>query len=368
MCKGGASESGLAALRGGGEQSSGGDHTKCHETTSSPKHMDCDAAGGSDGRVSVVPDSASLIGIEDDLPTVDEFEKELSRCSWAALSEMHKVITGWRVRLDRESWLQASTRLRSSDLGLVFRKDPFTRHSAQRPRGYAGDAGLLDLIYSPTLCPAQVCEVGAAIWSFTINTPEPVAVRERLGLLSAAIGDVAERCDVPRVLAVACGHLREADRVPAVAEGVFARPGARFVALDQDELSLGEVSGRLGGHGVETLRANVLDLLKGDGPGDGFDLIYAAGLYDYLEDRVARLLTAKLFDRLAPGGRLLIGNFTPASPSTGYMESFMDWHLIYRDEAAVSALAERVRRSDIASQRVYSGANRCIAYLDMVRA
>ncbi len=41
----------------------------------------------------------------------------------------------------------------------------------------------------------------------------------------------------------------------------------------------------------------------------------------------------------APQGRLLIANFVPDGYSRAYIELFMDWHLIVRDDAEMAALA-----------------------------
>ena len=70
-----------------------------------------------------------------------------------------------------------------------------------------------------------------------------------------------------------------------------------------------------------------------------FDLIYSAGLYDYLPDALARLLTSKLPQMLRPQGRLLIGNFVPTGSGRGDMELFMDWTRVLRNEGAVRNLA-----------------------------
>ena len=53
------------------------------------------------------------------------------------------------------------------------------------------------------------------------------------------------------------------------------------------------------------------------------DLIYAAGLYDYLGDAIAIQLTSRLLQMLAPGGggRLLIANFNPDLRDIGYLEA-----------------------------------------------
>ena len=71
-----------------------------------------------------------------------------------------------------------------------------------------------------------------------------------------------------------------------------------------------------------------------------FELIYSAGLYDYLPDALARRLTARLVQMLAPGGRLLIANFVPGGSGRGYMELFMDWTLVLRTPAQMQALAQ----------------------------
>jgi extracellular factor (EF) 3-hydroxypalmitic acid methyl ester biosynthesis protein len=62
-----------------------------------------------------------------------------------------------------------------------------------------------------------------------------------------------------------------------------------------------------------------------------FDLIYSAGLFDYLTDAVAEKLVASMAAMLKPGGKLLIGNFAPSCCGRGYMELFLDWKLIYRN-------------------------------------
>ena len=103
-----------------------------------------------------------------------------------------------------------------------------------------------------------------------------------------------------------------------------------FVALDQDADSLAHVNRAYAGTGVRTVQASVKSILSGKIAFEGFDFVYAAGLYDYLAERVATRFTRLMFDMLAPGGRLLVANFAPVLPEVGYMETFMDWKLIYR--------------------------------------
>jgi len=76
----------------------------------------------------------------------------------------------------------------------------------------------------------------------------------------------------------------------------------------------------------------------------------------------------KLFDSLRPTGRLLIPNFTPSLRDIGYMESVMDWHLIYRDESGVLEFADALPSEQVASVRTFRDALENIVYLDVRRA
>ena len=70
-----------------------------------------------------------------------------------------------------------------------------------------------------------------------------------------------------------------------------------------------------------------------------YDLIYCSGLFDYLNDRLIKAINAYLYDRLLPGGLLVAGNFAPNNPIRNLMEHTLEWFLIYRDQAQMTALA-----------------------------
>ena len=116
--------------------------------------------------------------------------------------------------------------------------------------------------------------------------------------------------------------MREAELSSALAEGRIGE----FLALDQDPQSLAHVQRELGEKGVQTVQSSVRAILAEKTGFENMNLIYAAGLYDYLSDRVAARLTRLMFDMLAPGGRLVIANFAPCLPEVGYMETFMAWY------------------------------------------
>ncbi len=60
------------------------------------------------------------------------------------------------------------------------------------------------------------------------------------------------------------------------------------------------------------------------------ELVYSAGLFDYLHDRTFSVLAQILYDSVRPDGTLVIGNVSPQNPSRGVMEFLLEWFLIHR--------------------------------------
>jgi extracellular factor (EF) 3-hydroxypalmitic acid methyl ester biosynthesis protein len=98
-----------------------------------------------------------------------------------------------------------------------------------------------------------------------------------------------------------------------------------------------------------------------------FDLIYSPGLYDYLDQVVARPLTKALFSMLKPGGTLLLANFLRETSTAASMELFMDWWLIYRTEAEMRDFATDIPSAEIAGSAHWSDGPE-LAYLRLKRA
>lgn len=219
--------------------------------------------------------------------------------------------------------------------GLV-RQDPFTQRAAAKPRGYAGDAVMMDYIYDAQ-APAGTTALGQALLGCTSRSGMGLSVQYRRVLLRSLIDDVVATHGQGRVLSVAAGHCREL-RGSLVQSPAF---DGEFVALDQDAESCAQVAQDQAAHRVRVRHQGVRDLLAlpADSSLGHFDLVYSAGLYDYLPDGLARRLTQRLLALLRPQGRLLVANFLPGGCGRGYQELFMDWTLILRDEAQMRQLA-----------------------------
>jgi extracellular factor (EF) 3-hydroxypalmitic acid methyl ester biosynthesis protein len=63
--------------------------------------------------------------------------------------------------------------------------------------------------------------------------------------------------------------------------------------------------------------------------------VYCAGLFDYLTDKVCTRLVEYFMSRSRPGGRILVTNVHSSNPEKNWMEHFLEWYLIYRDEVGL---------------------------------
>ncbi|MGC4049770.1 MAG: class I SAM-dependent methyltransferase [Paludibaculum sp.] len=266
-----------------------------------------------------------------------------------------------RQEEDGQVWPAYAGACRSHEACELLHQDPFTYRAFSKPRGYAGDAVMMDYIYGlGEAIPAAraATPLGRAIFEYMGTRPSARGVRYRRQLIADLIDRTVARGG-NRVLALAAGHLREVELSAAVQAGQVEE----FVAFDQDEASLAVVARDYGHLGVRTVNGSVRAVLAGKANLGQFDFVYAAGLFDYLSAPVATALTRLMFQMVRPGGTLLIPNFLPGVGDRGYMESFMDWHLIYRDHADMQALASALPPDQVESCRVFDDNNEAIIYL-----
>ena len=259
-------------------------------------------------------------------------------------------------------WQELIPIVQNHPVADFFHQDPFTRWSFMKPRGYSGDAHLIDFIYGhPSVSQeiANASPLGRTLYEYTRNAPSPVAVRERRDLLTRHVDQIAdERGPDTEILTVAAGHLREADRSVALKEGRIKR----WVALDQDPMSIGSIAKDFRGTCVEAIDGSVRGLLTKSHQIGTFDFIYAAGLYDYLADKVAVKLTQTCLEMLKPNGVFLFANFSRDVADDGYMETFMNWALLLRSETDMWNIIHASAPRDEFEGSIESGANGNIVY------
>lgn len=214
-----------------------------------------------------------------------------------------------------------------------------------KPRGYAGDYWMIELMYRNE--PEGRTPVGRLVDRCFLSTPAAQAARNRRGLLAAEIARAVESHEGPaaRITSLACGPAREVFDVFGAHDD--DRDDLHATLLDIDHEALGFVAGEvaersLGSH-IDLVRGNLIHLALGKSETEirDQDLIYSIGLVDYFSDDLVVRLLDLVHRMLRPGGRAVLGNFHPRSPSRAMMDHVLDWKLIYRTEEDMDRLFER---------------------------
>lgn len=237
--------------------------------------------------------------------------------------------------------------------GLLM-QSPWMYRARHKPLGYPGDFELMNGLYGNHF-------VGPTLFAKALNlafvsTPAAEAVRARKDLikgeLSAAL-DQAEPNRLVRILSIAAGPAQE------IYELLSERPRiegpVEIVLFEQDRRALTYAYARLNRVVNQRWRGQVKVVLRHDSikrlllgstvfTEQGlFDMVYASGLFDYLQRNTWIRLCRTLYGTVAPGGSLYVGNMAPDNPTRWVMEVHLDWQLLHRER---SELLELSRAAD----------------------
>lgn len=212
-----------------------------------------------------------------------------------------------------------------------------------KPLGYAGDYLTIDKMYKNEAYGTNT--IGRLIDRCLLDSPPSLAVRNRRGLLRGIIQEALNRSGgrVTRVTSIACGPAREISDVFSD----LAQPECLKVELlDLDANAIESTTQRLHEEGLakhvrltcgNALRLRRVKSIKQQ------DLIYSIGLIDYFNDKAVVMLLDQIYDALAPGGRVVLGNFHRDNSFKTFMDHVLEWKLIHRDEADMHRLFQASR-------------------------
>ncbi len=232
---------------------------------------------------------------------------------------------------------------------------PFTYRTYQKPLGYAGDYEMVSMMLRD---PYEGCSIFAKVLNRAfLESPTVIAHRNRITYLHENIRAetmrAVEKGKRASYLNLGCGPAQEVQRF--IVQDELSDHGD-FTLLDFNDETLDYTTRTLNDLRILHGRSIVLNLKKKsvqhvlkDGTrkgGENYDVVYCAGLFDYLSDRVCRRLLEIFYSLLAPGGLLIATNVHSGNPSRQWMESVMDWHLVYRDDAQMLGLAPATAPAD----------------------
>ncbi|MFT7622403.1 MAG: extracellular factor (EF) 3-hydroxypalmitic acid methyl ester biosynthesis protein [Myxococcota bacterium] len=222
---------------------------------------------------------------------------------------------------------------------------PMHRRAFEKPLGYAGDYRLMTFYF--------VEELEGQGWFGELlhYTSQRYALGHTVRAREKTMRDAVARAvsgGATRILSLASGPALELERY---LWSVDSLPNPLTITLvDQDEEALDYANERLRRCLVERHRGrlpvelncmhfSVKQLLKPQTDAEREvaseilsqqDLIYSAGLFDYLPEKVAGYLLSRLWTMVRPGGRLLIGNLERVPQTAWMMEYVLGWNLLYR--------------------------------------
>jgi extracellular factor (EF) 3-hydroxypalmitic acid methyl ester biosynthesis protein len=257
-------------------------------------------------------------------PTLDEYQ---SLDSW--LFEADRLVKeGCTNRQELQRiWL---------DQGDTFLWGTMQGFALLKPHGYAGDFEMIDRIYTGWSSP----HAHLARWDAYFHAQSaPKAVRNRKQVFRNIVEQcIAENSGLPiHVLNLGSGPCRD------VLEVSLANPDGKvtFDCVDQDPNAISYATRLLepisSQSRIHFYQSNVLRFR----PRHLYDLIWSAGLFDYLSDRCFITLLSRMNNWVGHRGRMVIGNFSSCNPSRPYMEIVGNWILHHRDETTLRELADR---------------------------
>jgi extracellular factor (EF) 3-hydroxypalmitic acid methyl ester biosynthesis protein len=299
----------------------------------------------------------------------------------------------WAIdrKLSHEERIKYEEFVRQSMFRRVLHDEtPFYRRIIDKPEGYAGDAEVLRMLYDNSF--EGDTPFGMFAHKQVTGCLTAQAIRNRRDFLREHIRQVKEK-GKGRVLSIAAGHAMEIRDI--LAEDRSGNT-LQFHAFDHDIKTIRTVCRQCVDPRLSYFLGNAFHLIKGsysvavprkfllnycnprkDFKGirkvllplkygamklkrNDYALVYSAGLYDYIHTfkddptKGTISLTKHLFELVQPDGSLIIGNFSPDTPSDlRFMLDYVcEWKLIYRTKEDLFDFARGIPPSQIKNMEV----------------
>ncbi|MEL6105881.1 MAG: class I SAM-dependent methyltransferase [Planctomycetota bacterium] len=256
------------------------------------------------------------------------------------------------------------------ELHPLLMASPFMNRAFNKPLGYAGDFQMVRMMlnepWEGTNTFAKLVNASA------LRHDAPAAHRNRIHLLQTALlhetfRSLSRRFETgPRqssspsgvdgrvkILNIGCGPAEEVARFAreetSSSHADFCLVDFNAETLDFVEKNLVPEVGRLRPElGIRTEQRSVHEILRAaEESGDAgfesdYEMVYCAGLFDYLRDATCGYLIEQFFSWVRPGGMVLVTNVTPSHSSIAMMGMVLDWNLELRTAEGMMNLAPHI--------------------------
>ncbi len=230
-----------------------------------------------------------------------------------------------------------------------LRRGAIWDRSYAKPLGYPGDFGIMNQVYDWQ----RVGQSAYDMLMHRLGLDVAECIRTRMEVIMSRIGEVARGRSYPgptRITSLGSGPAREVEGFLKTRNALDCH--AVFTLIDQEAEALRYATDathphtlRSNGHiSVQGLNISFTDILRSTSALAHLPpqhLIYSVGLLDYLSAHRCKALVKRLYECLAPGGVLIVGNMNECAMSNYWpMEFVVDWSLHYRSEADMLAWTE----------------------------
>lgn len=258
-----------------------------------------------------------------------------ARCH-AVLGELNGALPEFERIMQGSTYSEVMWGYVFKEIFPYFMRSRFAERAYFKPKGYAGDFLMMEHIYADE--PKGEGKLGEIIDAFCLQRPGSLAIRGRRVLLKDQLmqrsGAIHAQGRTTRIMNLACGPNREL--FDFLGDCDYSETvEALCVDIDSEALQYTNRYVNIFPHraSIRLMSENVIKWAMGRVKHhiEPLDIIYSAGLCDYLDPRLFRALITQCYNHLKPGGTLLLGNFT-FYPDSLFLDKLLKWELIYRTE------------------------------------
>lgn len=232
---------------------------------------------------------------------------------------------------------------------------PFVHRTYAKPLGYPGDYEMVNMILRNR--PEGPSMFAGIVNAYFLRLPVAQGHRNRIDRLADTLRMEAARPErgdrAVRVLNLGCGPAVEISRFirtsPLASRCEFTLIDFNRETIDHATEQLSAAMRESGRYpAVRGIQQSVSDLLKDVAMGSsdiargGFDVVYCAGLFDYLSDRLCSRLLEMMYRQAAPGGLVVATNVHPEHGAQAALDALGEWNLLLRTEADMRRLAQNI--------------------------
>jgi extracellular factor (EF) 3-hydroxypalmitic acid methyl ester biosynthesis protein len=225
-------------------------------------------------------------------------------------------------------------------------KSRIVKHAFTKPSGYAGDFGLIEIIYNNKILSDKI---GYCIDRRFQLDDYARAVRSRKNEMKNILADFITKAPGKRIdiLNIACGSCREIKEM--FEDNTFdTSKSVSFTLMDQDkdalDFSLNALKNSPSHVEFRTQCNSVYDYIKNPdtyrGQLFGQDLVYTIGLADYIPESSLKSLIHFMYSLLNPGGKLVIAHKDSKNFSPLAADWWCDWTFHLRNEPETISLVK----------------------------